>query len=105
MRRLPSVVASCAGLAALASVPIHTQPAGPPPAAMRPVVDTYHGVSVSDPYRWLEDWNSADVRAWTDAQSAYTRGQLDALPFIGDVRARVQAIGADTHPSWSAVVY
>ncbi|HXI28269.1 MAG TPA: prolyl oligopeptidase family serine peptidase, partial [Vicinamibacterales bacterium] len=82
-----------------------TPPAKPPGAAVKPVVDTYHGVSVADPYRWLERWDDPEVRAWTDAQNEYTRGYLDALPFMPQVRARVQALGADTHPRWFAVQY
>jgi prolyl oligopeptidase len=78
---------------------------GPPPAPVRPVVDTYHGVQVIDPYRWLERWNDNEVKAWTDAQNAYTHAQLDALPFMAALRARVQAVGADAHPRWTDVKY
>src|SRR5438552_11647566 len=63
--------------------------AAPPGTAVRPVVDTYQGVRVTDPYRWLERWDDPEVKAWTDAQNAYTHAQLDALPFMAALRARV----------------
>jgi prolyl oligopeptidase len=77
----------------------------PPSTAVRPVVDTYHGVKVADPYRWLERWDDPEVRAWTDAQNTYTRTELDALPFMATLRARVQAVGGDTHARWGSVQY
>lgn len=63
--------------------------AAPPATAARVVTDTYHGVEIVDPYRWLEGDNSDatnmgrltdEVGAWTDAQNAYTRSVLDRLP-------------------------
>ncbi|HEY6035919.1 MAG TPA: hypothetical protein VIV58_16705, partial [Kofleriaceae bacterium] len=52
---------------------------GPPLAAVRVVKDAYHGVSVDDPYRWLEE-DTPEVAAWSDAQNAYARAQLAKLP-------------------------
>lgn len=44
------------------------------------VEEQLHGVSVRDPYRWLEDGSSADVQAWTGAQNAKTKAYMDAVP-------------------------
>jgi prolyl oligopeptidase len=41
------------------------------------LVETLHGVRVADPYRWLEDAENADTRAWVDAENALTRSVLD----------------------------
>ena len=57
-------------------------------------VDVYHGVSVEDPYRWLEDdvRDSKAVRDWVTAQNEVTDGYLDALPGRSALKARLRAI-------------
>ena len=59
----------------------------PPLTEVREVVDTLHGVEVPDPYRWLEDQEAPETRAWIDAQNAYTDTVLDALPGREELRA------------------
>ena len=44
------------------------------------VTDDYSGVKVADPYRWLEDQDSPETRAWIDNENQYTRAVLDELP-------------------------
>ena len=51
-----------------------------------------HGVPVADPYRWLEDSDSPEVRAWDEAQTAETRALLDALPVLPALRARAKEL-------------
>ncbi|HMC78441.1 MAG TPA: prolyl oligopeptidase family serine peptidase [Vicinamibacterales bacterium] len=48
-----------------------------PPARADGPVEILHGVPVSDPYRWLEDPDSLDTRAWVEAQNTLTRATLD----------------------------
>lgn len=52
-------------------------------------VDTYHGVQVADPYRWLEDGNSADTAAWIAAQNKLTQSYLAQIPQRETIRARL----------------
>jgi prolyl oligopeptidase len=60
------------------------------PAARREdVVDTYHGVQVSDPYRWLEDPDSDEARGWIAAQNGLTESYLAAIPARDAIRRRL----------------
>jgi prolyl oligopeptidase len=52
-------------------------------------VDDYHGVKVSDPYRWLEDANSADTRNWVEAQNKLTQGFLSSIPERAAIKQRL----------------
>lgn len=44
-------------------------------------IDNYHGTQVADPYRWLEDDNSAETKAWVEAQNKVSFGYLEQIPF------------------------
>ena len=63
-----------------------------PEARMGDVVDTYHGVDVADPYRWLEDPNSEETRTWVDKQVALTSGWLHGIPRRAWVKERLQKL-------------
>ena len=64
----------------------------PPPTEAREVVDTLHGVEVADPYRWLEDQEAPETRAWIDTQNAHTDTVLNALPGRDELRAAAAAV-------------
>lgn len=65
--------------------------AAPPATRTGSQVDTYHGVEISDPYRWLEDdvRTSADVAAWVEAENKHTQAYLDAIPQREAIRKRL----------------
>lgn len=52
-------------------------------------IDDYHGVKVPDPYRWLEDPDSAETRAWVEAQNKVTSAYLSAIPEREAIRNRL----------------
>jgi prolyl oligopeptidase len=54
--------------------------APPPPAPVRVVVDDYYGNKIEDPYRYMEDLTSPEVKAWFKAQNDYTRTVLARIP-------------------------
>ena len=47
-----------------------------PEARRGNTVDNYHGTKVADPYRWLEDPDSEQTRAWIEAQNRVTESFL-----------------------------
>ena len=70
-----------------------TMAAAPPPETpVDAVVESYHGEFAADPYRWLEDTGSPGTRAWFEAQNAYARGMLDALPGRAALRSEVATL-------------
>ena len=79
---------------AAAAGPAGVPPSGPPAARVDPVVEDLHGTAVPDPYRWLEDPASAEMRAWEATQDAWTRARLAAVPGHEALAARLAALAA-----------
>src|SRR5262245_41415584 len=63
-----------------------------PPTPRDSVVDDYHGTKVADPYRWLEDLDSARTQEWVRAQTRFTRERLGADPDRDSIRSRLTAL-------------
>ncbi len=55
-----------------------------------PVTTGYHGVDVTEEYRWLEESSSAETISWTKAQQHQTRAYFDAIPWRDNLRTRVE---------------
>lgn len=51
--------------------------------------DNYHGTTVADPYRWLEDANSAETKEWVTAQNKVTQAYLAQIPQRAAIRERL----------------
>lgn len=64
----------------LMSISAQSAPLTYPQTAQVAQTDNYHGTVVADPYRWLEDANSAETAAWVEAQNKVTFDYLQALP-------------------------
>jgi len=72
-----------------------------PPASGGDEVETLHGESIPDPYRWLEQGDDPRTQAWTASQNALTESLLAAVPARARLRARLDellSIGALSTP-------
>jgi prolyl oligopeptidase len=85
---IAAALALCGLGAALASLPQLAYPIAP----RGNQVDDYHGTQVADPYRWLEDIDSPQARAWVESEGALARRYLDALPGRDKLTERVRAV-------------
>ena len=63
-----------------------------PESKKQNVVEAYHGVRVEDPYRWLEDDNSAETKAWVKAQNEVTFGWLKSIPERNQIKDRLSKL-------------
>lgn len=72
------------------------QVTGPPPTPVRVALDTFHGVSIEDPYRWLENRDDPEVGTWMRAQDAYARAVLEGIfgrrSIAAEVRAQYESV-------------
>jgi prolyl oligopeptidase len=68
----------------------------PPTARVAPVVDTYFGERIADPYRWMEA-TDGEFKDWARAEDKVTRSELAALPGYPDLLAQTtKAVEAET---------
>ncbi|MGH8015623.1 MAG: prolyl oligopeptidase family serine peptidase, partial [Candidatus Zixiibacteriota bacterium] len=66
--------------------------AEPPKAEKRPVADSYHGMTVTDNYRWIENFDDPEVKEWNSEQNAFTRSILDAIPARGAIQRQISEL-------------
>jgi prolyl oligopeptidase len=76
----------------------------PPLTAIEPVTEILHGVSIVDPYRWLEDQDSPRTREWLDRQTRYAQAYLDSIPGRHRIRQRIaEFLAVETYDSLQKV--
>lgn len=68
----------------------------PPVAPVKIVVDDYFGTKIADPYRYMEDFRSADVQAWVKQQAEFAETTLNAIPGREKLLARIRELDAGT---------
>ena len=84
------ILVASALLIGIFSLALGEEKACPPPTTeVKTVVDTLHGVAIEDPYRWLEDQECPETRAWIDAQNEYTRSFFPKFPNQKKVESRL----------------
>ncbi len=89
----PAPVATAPPAPALGPVATAASAVVKPPVTRRDLVrEVMHGVEIIDPYRWLEDQDSRETRAWIDAQNAYTHRLLDGIDGRDAIKARLSAL-------------
>src|SRR4029077_85203 len=74
-----------------------------PDTPKKPAATEYHGVTVEDPYQWLETDDDLQVKAWSDAQNQQTRKYLDSFPDRAAIEKQLQEWYAKISPSYSSL--
>ena len=91
--------AACAIALSNATLAEHT-----PDTPKKSVSTEYHGVTVEDPYQWLENDDDSQVKAWSEAQNQRTRKYLDSLPDRAAIEKQLKEWYAKTSPSYFSLV-
>jgi prolyl oligopeptidase len=82
-----------------------SRPTGPPATERHDVTEAFFGQSVTDPYRWLENWRDPKGAQWLKAQDNYTRAELTSIPGREKFLARVKALDTASTKVRSAQVW
>ncbi|WP_345952080.1 prolyl oligopeptidase family serine peptidase [Mucilaginibacter sp. PAMB04274] len=71
---------------------MNIKPSAYPQTQKGTVTDTYFDTTVPDPYRWLEDDQAADTKAWVVEQNKVTQGYLSQIPYREAIRKRLEML-------------
>ncbi len=100
MKKTPAVLLSLGLAASLCATAVRAQRIQYPETRKVDHVDTYFGVQVADPYRWLEDDRSPEATKWVAEQNTVTFGYLEKIPYRQLVQERVKKLY--DYPRYSA---
>jgi len=56
------------------------------------ISDAYFGITIKDPYRWLEDDRSAETKVWVEAENLVTQNYLNRIPFRNAIKSRLETL-------------
>ena len=76
----------------------------PPDTPKKPITTEYQGVTVEDPYQWLEADENSQVKAWSDAQNQQARKNLDSFSDRAAIEKQLQEWYAKTSPNYFSLV-
>lgn len=88
LRAILAFVVSLIALPSLAMDPMY------PVAPVKPVTDHYHGLSITDPYRYMEDFQSEAVQKWVKGQATWAEKTLASLKGRGNLLDRIVELDA-----------
>ena len=74
----------------------------PPVARVEPVLETFYGQTITDPYRWMENPKDKDWEPFMRGQDAHARGVLAAIPGRAALKARISALSGGTAIAYGA---
>jgi prolyl oligopeptidase len=87
-----AVLASLGAQAGAQTCPDYGTALAYPVTKKGPQTDNYHGTQITDPYRWLEDANSAETKEWVTAQNKVTQAYLGQIPQRDAIRQRLTTL-------------
>ena len=85
----PSTFVSLLTLVAMPLLAADSKSLSYPATQKGSVSDDYYGTKIADPFRWLEDDNSEETKAWVKAQNEVTFSYLKALPKREEIKSRL----------------
>jgi prolyl oligopeptidase len=95
MNKLQAIISSLVWivfLSILVIIPAASQQIHYPVTEKVHQVDTYFGIDVADPYRWLEDDNSPETAKWVEEENKVTFGYLESIPFRSKIKERLEEL-------------